>query len=108
MRMLLFFDLPVVESEDRSAYYKFVKNLKKIGFYMLQFSVYVKALTNQSEYNRIEQKISLILPKKGNIIIIRLTEKQFADMIYLTGEKNRHDMIVGSRNVILFGGETDD
>ena len=42
MRAILFFDLPVEKVSQRSAYRSFLKNIKKIGFYMLQKSVYVK------------------------------------------------------------------
>ena len=42
MRILLMFDLPSVEKEDISINQKFVKELKKIGFYMLQYSVYTR------------------------------------------------------------------
>lgn len=99
------FDLPSLEKEDITKNMKFVKNLKKIGFYMLQYSIYVKSLTNQSEYDRIVKKINQIIPNKGNIIIIRLTDKQYNDMIYLKGEKNRFDTIVGNKNVVYFGGD---
>ena len=105
MRIILLFDLPSVEKEDIVENTKFVKNLKKIGFYMLQYSVYVKSLTNQSEYDRIAKKINQIIPNKGNIIIMRLTDKQYNDMVYLKGEKNKFDTIVGSKNVIYFGGD---
>ena len=72
---------------------------------MLQYSVYVKSLTNQSEYDRISKKISQIIPNKGNVIIMKLTDKQYNDMIYLKGEKNRFDVLVGSINVVYFGGD---
>ena len=50
MRAVVLFDLPSVEKKDISNNQKFIKKLKKIGFYMLQFSVYTKVLINQSEY----------------------------------------------------------
>lgn len=56
MRVILFFDLPAVEKEDVSNYNKFIKNIKKIGFYMLQYSVYTKFLINESEYQRLSKK----------------------------------------------------
>lgn len=105
MRIILLFDLPSVEKEDIAINVKFTKNLKKIGFYMLQYSVYVKSLTNQSEYERVIKKIKQIIPKKGNIIVLKLTEKQYNEMIYLKGEKNSFDSIVGSNNVVYFGGD---
>ena len=67
MRAVILFDLPSVEKEDISNNQKFVKKLKKVGFYMLQFSVYTKALINQSEYDRIIKKVKQIIPNKGNI-----------------------------------------
>lgn len=104
MRVLIIFDLPSVEKEDISNNQRFVKNLKKIGFFMLQFSVYTKSLINQAEYERIVKKISNIIPQKGNIIILKLTDKQYNDMIYLNGERNKFDMFVGSKNIVYFGG----
>ena len=105
MRAIILFDLPSVEKQDISNNQKFIKKLKKIGFYMLQFSVYTKVLINQSEYDRIIKKVKQIIPNKGNIIILKLTDKQYNDMIYLNGEKNKYDSIVGLNNVVYFGGD---
>ncbi|MCI9592362.1 MAG: CRISPR-associated endonuclease Cas2, partial [Lachnospiraceae bacterium] len=46
MRVLVFFDLPVVTGEQRRAYVKFRKFLVKNGFLMLQESVYCKLALN--------------------------------------------------------------
>ena len=105
MRAIILFDLPSVEKQDMANNQKFIKKLKKIGFYMLQFSVYTKVLINQSEYDRIIKKVKQIIPTKGNIIILKLTDKQYNDMIYLNGEKNKYDSIVGLNNVVYFGGD---
>ena len=105
MRAAVLFDLPSVEKKDISNNQKFIKKLKKIGFYMLQFSVYTKVLINQSEYDRIIKKVKQIIPNKGNIIILKLTDKQYNEMIYLNGEKNKYDSIVGLNNVVYFGGD---
>lgn len=105
MRAIILFDLPSVEKQDIANNQKFIKKLKKIGFYMLQFSVYTKVLINQSEYDRIIKKVKKIIPNKGNIIILKLTDKQYNDMIYLNGEKNKYDSIVGLNNVVYFGGD---
>lgn len=105
MRAIILFDLPSVEKQDMANNQKFIKKLKKIGFYMLQFSVYTKVLINQSEYDRIIKKVKQIILNKGNIIILKLTDKQYNDMIYLNGEKNKYDSIVGLNNVVYFGGD---
>jgi CRISPR-associated protein Cas2 len=42
MRILVFFDLPVVSKEDRKVYGQFRKFLIQDGYDMLQFSVYCR------------------------------------------------------------------
>lgn len=108
LRIILIYDLPSVAKDDQKYYRVFNKDIRKLGFFMLQYSVYVKVLTNDSEYNRIISKVSKIIPKKGNIIIIKITEKQYNNMIYLIGTKNKFDMIIGSKNIVYFGGDGDD
>ncbi|MEI3527725.1 MAG: CRISPR-associated endonuclease Cas2 [Bacilli bacterium] len=65
MRAIILFDLPSVEKQDIANNQKFIKKLKKIGFYMLQFSVYTKVLINQSEYDRIIKKLNKLYQTRG-------------------------------------------
>lgn len=65
MRAIILFDLPSVEKQDIANNQKFIKKLKKIGFYMLQFSVYTKVLINQSEYDRIIKKVNKLYQTRG-------------------------------------------
>lgn len=108
MRLLLLYDLPSVEKEDITINNRFLKDIKKIGFIMLQYSVYSKSLTNQSDLEKVLKKLKQVIPKKGKIILFKLTEKQYDDMIYLKGEKNTYEIIVGSNNVVYFGGKNND
>lgn len=103
MRVILIYDLPVVEEQDRRIYTKFHKNLITLGFYMLQFSVYTKVIQNDSSFKQLSNRLSRIIPNKGSIIILKITEKQYQDMIYLTGEKNKFDMLVGGKELVVFG-----
>ena len=66
MRLLVLFDLPVTTTEERREYTKFRKYLIKSGFMMFQESVYC--------------------PPAGIVSLLCITEKQFADMEYITGE----------------------
>lgn len=72
---------------------------------MLQYSIYVKVITNDSTLKQYLSKIEKIVPEKGNIIIIKITEKQYQDMIYLRGVKNKYDSIVGGKEFVIFGGD---
>src|SRR3712207_7900040 len=88
MRMILMFDMPVDTVEERKAYRKFRKFLLSEGFIMHQFSVYSKLLLNNTANNAMIRRLREQNPQKGNITLLTVTEKQFARMIYLHGEKN--------------------
>ena len=57
MRVLVFFDLPVITAENRRAYVKFRKFLLKNGFLMLQESVYCKLALNGTAVNAIVDNV---------------------------------------------------
>lgn len=88
MRMILMFDLPTDTTEERKAYRKFRKFLLSEGFIMHQFSVYSKLLLNNSANNAMIDRLQENNPQKGNITLLTVTEKQFARMLYLHGERN--------------------
>lgn len=65
MRVLVFFDLPVITAENRRAYVKFRKFLLKNGFLMLQESVYCKLALNGTAVNGIQTKEALEMMFNG-------------------------------------------
>ena len=103
MRMLLMFDMPTETVDERKAYRKFRKFLINEGFIMHQFSVYSKSLLNNSASNAMLDRLKANNPKKGNITLLTVTEKQFARMIYLNGQ--RDDSIGNTDSRIVFLGE---
>lgn len=107
MRLILIYDLPVVEEEDRHIYSKFHRNIMRLGFYMLQYSVYSKVIQNDTSLKQYTYKLQDIIPSKGNIILMKITEKQYQDMLYLRGEKNNFDVLVGGKELVVFGGGGD-
>ena len=44
MRLLLIYDLPMIDDEDRKIYQRFHNKLISIGFNMLQYSIYSKVV----------------------------------------------------------------
>lgn len=56
---------------------------------MIQYSVYVRTCQNREHGKRIEKRLRQILPKEGNIRILAVTEKQYADMKLLVREVKR-------------------
>lgn len=103
MRMILMFDMPTETVEERKAYRKFRKFLLSEGFIMHQFSVYSKLLLNNSANKAMVDRLQANNPKKGSITLLIVTEKQFARMIYLNGEKNTS--VANSDRRLVFLGE---
>ena len=86
MRVLVFFDLPVVSTKDRREYTKFRKYLIKNGFMMLQESVYVKLALNTTAADIIMTNIKRNKPPLGLVQMLLITEKQFSRMEFVIGE----------------------
>lgn len=106
MRMILMFDMPTETAEERKAYRNFRKFLLSEGFIMHQFSVYSKILLNGTASKAMIARLKQNNPKKGLVTLLTVTEKQFARMIYLSGEQ---DMCVGnSDDRIVFLGDNYD
>lgn len=101
MRILVFFDLPTETSKDRKIYARFRKFLIKEGFIMMQESVYCKLTLNNSVTNSIREKINKNKPPKGIVQMLVITEKQFASMEYIVGEKTYENIDDTERLLIL-------
>ena len=102
MRIIIFFDLPTLTSEDLREYRKFRQFLIKNGFSMMQESVYSKLVINNNSSVLVVKKINDNLPKNGLVQMLTVTEKQFANIKYLKG--NAQGKIIDSqeRLVILW------
>lgn len=101
MRLLVFFDLPVTTSFERREYRKFRKFLINDGFIMMQESVYCKLALNQSVLNGEMKRIRANCPKKGLVEMLSITEKQYAKIEYLIGEKTSNVEDSDERLVII-------
>ena len=86
MRVLVFFDLPVITGENKRAYRKFRKYLLKNGFLMLQESVYCKLALNGTAVKAIVDNVHKNKPEEGLIQLLTVTEKQYAKMDIVIGE----------------------
>ena len=85
MRVMVFFDLPVLTVEDRRVYRRFRKLLIENGFIMLQESVYCRMTLNQTASEAIAANIRKNRPQKGSVMLLTITEKQFSKMEFITG-----------------------
>jgi len=101
MRALLFFDLPVLTEDQRRSYRKFVKNIKKLGFYMLQESVYVKLSIDSQNLESSIKVVERIAPSKGSVLILTVTETQFSKIRVITGDFSTNIINNDERTIIL-------
>ena len=101
MRVLVFFDLPVITEENRRAYRKFRKFLLKNGFLMLQKSVYCKLALNSTAVRTIVDNVHKNKPEEGLIQLLTVTEKQYAKMDIIIGNIKNEVLDSDERLVIL-------
>mgnify|MGYP004521537565 CR=1 FL=1 len=101
MRMLIFFDLPVLTSKQRKAYRDFRKFLLKSGFMMIQESVYCKLVQNPVVADVLQTSIRNNKPDEGLVQVLRVTEKQYSKMEYIVGKKQSSVLDSDERLVIL-------
>lgn len=101
MRIIVFFDLPVTNATQRKAYAKFRKYLVTSGFLMMQESVYVKLCLNNSGVESSIKSLKKNKPRQGLVQALTVSERQFAGIEYLVGEKKTEYLDTDERLVIL-------
>lgn len=94
------FDLPFEDDLDKKIYSKFKKSIIKIGYTMMQYSIYVRSINTQSKINQEIDKVKKILPERGNIRIIVVTEKQYESMTILRGKKSLNEIYNDERRYL--------
>lgn len=77
MWILVFFDLPTETKKERKAASLFRKNIMKDGFNMFQFSIYMRHCASRENADVHIKRVKKILPEKGHVGIMCITDKQF-------------------------------
>lgn len=97
--ILVMFDLPVVEKEERRHASKFRTELLDLGYFMMQESVYARNCVSQEKYRKYLTDIRCIAPQKGLINAFFITEKQWLNSISMTltkPKRKRHTINPGT------------
>ena len=87
MWVLVFFDLPTETPKERKVYARFRKNIMKDGFQMFQFSIYLRHCASAENADVHIKRVKSILPEKGHIGIMTITDKQFGMMEIFRGKE---------------------
>ncbi|MCD7893638.1 MAG: CRISPR-associated endonuclease Cas2 [Erysipelotrichaceae bacterium] len=100
MRLILFFDLPMVTKKDIKIYNQFRKYLIKNGYIMMQYSVYCKIFPNREAVVKHVNILRKSVPSQGQIRLMMVTEKQYAKIEVIVGGKSNQEDIVNSDSFI--------
>lgn len=90
MRLIVFFDLPTLTRKDLAQYRKFRKFLLDNGFVMMQESVYCRLVLNNNSGALLKKHIIKNLPADGLVQLMQITEKQYADILTLSGKQKNN------------------
>ncbi|MFS1519587.1 CRISPR-associated endonuclease Cas2 [Bacillus sp. SCS-151] len=102
MRILLFFDLPVKTKKERRDYTKFRNFLLNQGFDMMQYSVYCRLCNGHESMERQLDNIKKVIPPKGSIRALPVTEKQYERMRLLLGDYTTNERHITTNQLSLF------
>lgn len=86
--VLVFFDLPTETKMQRKIYAKFRKDILRDGFQMFQFSIYMRHCSSRENADVHVKRVKKILPAKGHIGIMCITDKQFGMMEIFYGHSS--------------------
>lgn len=87
MWVVVLFDLPTETKLERKAYARFRKDMLKDGFTMFQFSAYVRHCPSRENTDVHVKRVKKMLPSKGHVGILCVTDKQFGEMEIFFGQK---------------------
>ncbi len=102
MRIIVFFDLPVVDKKERKIYSKFRRFLLNDGYDMLQYSVYSRLCNGIDMTNKHIKRLMSALPDKGSVRCLTVTEKQYGEMKFLVGNPTIRERRVNAKQLSLF------
>lgn len=85
--LFVFFDLPTETRQERKVAATFRKKIMSDGFVMFQFSIYLRHCSSRENAEVHVKRVKKLLPEKGHIGILTITDKQFGDMEIFFGKK---------------------
>ena len=104
VRVLVLFDLPTGTKAERKQASQFRSFLVGDGFDMLQFSVYSRLCPNRDVAMKHLTRVTKNTPAdtKGSIRALLVTERQFATMFIILGEKTDQEELVKADQLSFF------
>lgn len=85
MWILVMFDLPTETKKQRKESADFRKMLLQDGFIMFQYSIYARNCASIENTTVHIERVKRIIPPEGKVCIVKITEKQFNDILLFEG-----------------------
>ena len=108
---MIMYDIPIDTEENRKLYLLFRKNLIKLGYCMLQESIYIKQLNSKPQQENLLKKIKNIIPENSNIRGLLLNQSTFDNMSVICGKLSIGEMLISEKyniieiwSIIILGG----
>ena len=86
MWVIVMFDLPTETKKERKIYAQFRKKILADGFSMFQFSLYTRHCPSRENAEVHIKRVKSILPPKGHVGIMCITDKQFGMIEIFNGK----------------------
>lgn len=102
MRMLVFFDLPVMTRIQKKEATRFRNFLIKDGYHMIQYSMYARICNGNDAVEKHEKRLQNQLPKNGSVRLLIVTEKQYESIRILVGELCPEEKCSGDDQISFF------
>ena len=102
MRMIVFFDLPMVTKAEKKVYVQFRRFLLNDGYDMIQWSVYGRLVCGADDERKHLKRLIGNLPPAGSIRCMTVTEKQFAGIKLLVGPPRFSEKKSAAAQLLLF------
>lgn len=85
--LFVLFDLPTNTKRERRLASNFRRDLQRDGFTMHQFSVYNRHCASFQSAQVHIKRVRELIPEKGRVSVIQVTDKQFGDILHFWGRK---------------------
>lgn len=99
---MVLFDLPVKTAQQRREATRFRNFLVKDGYYMVQYSVYVRICNGNDAVQKHKKRLLACLPDDGAIRLLVITEKQYESIEILLGQLSPADEDFQSEQLSIF------
>lgn len=85
MWMMVMFDLPTLNEDQRRKANKFRHFLLDEGFEMAQLSVYMRVCGSREKTESLTKRIGQHVPKAGKVTVLTFTDRQYETMVNFDG-----------------------